>query len=173
MMCMGSLAIACMPTYETIGVMAPALLLVARLFQGLSVGGEYGATATYMSEIANARPARGFYSSFQYVTLIGGQLLAVLVVVILSAISQRWRTQGLGLENPVCHRRDHSGHRAGAAAYAKRNHDAGRATEQGSGKASPRCSGHHKAAFFTVVGYTAGRIALVLHLQPPICRSTS
>src|SRR5690242_4347288 len=80
MMCGGSLLIACLPTYASIGAWAPFLLLVARLFQGLSVGGEYGTTATYMSEVA-LRGQRGFYSSFQYVTLIGGQLLAVLVVV--------------------------------------------------------------------------------------------
>src|SRR3954453_4956153 len=80
MMCGGSLLIACLPTYASIGAWAPFLLLVARLFQGLSVGGEYGTTATYMSEVA-LRRQRGFFSSFQYVTLIGGQLLAVLVVV--------------------------------------------------------------------------------------------
>ena len=82
MMCAGSLLIACLPTYATIGTMAPVLLLLARLLQGLSVGGEYGTTATYMSEVA-MRGQRGFFSSFQYVTLIGGQLLAVLVVVVL------------------------------------------------------------------------------------------
>lgn len=82
MMCAGSLAVAVLPTYATIGVAAPALLLVARLLQGLSVGGEYGTSATYMSEVALHRH-RGFYASFQYVTLIGGQLLAVTVLVIL------------------------------------------------------------------------------------------
>ena len=82
MMCAGSLVITFMPTYDTIGAWAPALLLVARLFQGLSVGGEYGTTATYMSEVA-PKGERGFFASFQYVTLIGGQLLAVLVVVVL------------------------------------------------------------------------------------------
>jgi MFS family permease len=61
---------------------APALLLLARLFQGLSVGGEYGTSATYMSEVA-VEGRKGFYASFQYVTLIGGQLLALLVVVVL------------------------------------------------------------------------------------------
>lgn len=85
MMCFGSLMIAVLPTYESIGIAAPALLLLARLIQGLSVGGEYGTSATYMSEVALARH-RGFFSSFQYVTLIGGQLLALLVVVILQAI---------------------------------------------------------------------------------------
>jgi MHS family alpha-ketoglutarate permease-like MFS transporter len=82
MMCAGSLAIAVLPTYESIGAAASLLLLLARLVQGLSVGGEYGTSATYMSEVA-ARRHRGFFGSFQYVTLIGGQLLATLVVVIL------------------------------------------------------------------------------------------
>ncbi|WP_437888245.1 MFS transporter [Phytobacter sp. V91] len=85
MMCLGSLVIACLPGYETIGTWAPALLLLARLFQGLSVGGEYGTSATYMSEIA-VEGRKGFYASFQYVTLIGGQLLALLVVVVLQQI---------------------------------------------------------------------------------------
>jgi MHS family alpha-ketoglutarate permease-like MFS transporter len=82
MMCAGSLLVAALPTYAAIGVAAPALLLLARLVQGLSVGGEYGTAATYMSEVAR-HGHRGFYSSFQYVTLIGGQLLATLVLVIL------------------------------------------------------------------------------------------
>jgi metabolite-proton symporter len=85
MMCGGSLMIGLLPTYETIGAAAPALLLVARLVQGLSVGGEYGTAATYMSEIAG-KGNRGFYSSFQYVTLIGGQLLALLVLVMLQTL---------------------------------------------------------------------------------------
>jgi MHS family alpha-ketoglutarate permease-like MFS transporter len=82
MMCAGSLMVAVLPTYASVGVAAPALLLVARMVQGVSVGGEYGTSATYMSEVA-VHGHRGFYSSFQYVTLIGGQLLAVLVLVIL------------------------------------------------------------------------------------------
>ncbi|GHE59477.1 dicarboxylic acid transporter PcaT [Camelimonas fluminis] len=84
MMCGGSLMIGLLPTYQSIGVLAPALLLLARMVQGLSVGGEYGTSATYMSEVAKAG-RRGFFSSFQYVTLIGGQLLASLVVLILHA----------------------------------------------------------------------------------------
>ncbi|SHJ51336.1 MFS transporter, MHS family, alpha-ketoglutarate permease [Hymenobacter daecheongensis DSM 21074] len=78
LMCAGSLLIALTPSYESIGVAAPILLVVARLTQGLSVGGEYGTSATYLSEMADAKN-RGFYSSFQYVTLIAGQLLALLV----------------------------------------------------------------------------------------------
>lgn len=82
MMCFGSLVIACLPGYATLGTWAPVMLLLARLFQGLSVGGEYGTSATYMSEVA-VEGRKGFYASFQYVTLIGGQLLALLVVVAL------------------------------------------------------------------------------------------
>ena len=89
LMCAGSLMIALTPGYKTIGLAAPALLLVARLTQGLSVGGEYGASATYLSEMAGRRH-RGFYSSFQYVTLISGQLLAILLLLVLqSALSEK------------------------------------------------------------------------------------
>jgi MHS family dicarboxylic acid transporter PcaT-like MFS transporter len=82
MMCSGSLMIAILPTYQTIGVAAPVLLLVARLLQGLSVGAEYGTGATYISEIATAG-RRGFFGSFQYFTIILGQLLALLTVAVL------------------------------------------------------------------------------------------
>ncbi len=82
LMCLGSLIVAATPGYATIGAAAPALLLFARLLQGLSLGGEYGSSATYLCEMAASRH-RGFYSSFQYVTLIGGQLTALLVLLVL------------------------------------------------------------------------------------------
>ena len=104
MMCAGSLMIAVLPTYATIGAAAPVLLLVARLVQGLSVGGEYGTAATYMSEVAG-QGNRGFYSSFQYVTLIGGQLLALLVLVVLQLLLSPDELQGLGLAHSVRDRR--------------------------------------------------------------------
>lgn len=85
MMSAGSMLIALIPTYETIGVGAPVLLVVARLIQGLSVGGEYGASATYLSEMAGSQ-RRGFWSSFQYVTLIMGQLTALAVLLILQSV---------------------------------------------------------------------------------------
>ncbi|ACU05587.1 MFS transporter [Pedobacter heparinus] len=85
LMSLGSLLIALTPTYQTIGVMAPVLLLTARLLQGLSVGGEYGVSATYLSEMAT-KNHRGFYSSFQYVTLIGGQLLALAIQLVLQKL---------------------------------------------------------------------------------------
>ncbi len=154
MMCVGSLVIACVPGYNSIGLWAPALLLVARLFQGFSVGGEYGATATYMSEVA-IHGRRGFYSSFQYVTLIGGQLLAVTVVVILQQVLTESELKTWGWRIPFA---------IGAIAavlalflrrtltettsMTKRSHK-----DAGSVGALFR---DHKAAFFTVVGYTAG-----------------
>jgi MHS family alpha-ketoglutarate permease-like MFS transporter len=85
MMCGGSLVIALTPTYATIGLAAPAVLALARVIEGLSLGGEYGASATYLSEVAHPKH-RGFYSSFQYVTLIGGQLTAILVLLLLQNV---------------------------------------------------------------------------------------
>jgi MHS family alpha-ketoglutarate permease-like MFS transporter len=81
----GSAIIAVTPGYKSIGILAPAILVAARLLQGISVGGEYGASATYLSEIATPK-WRGFYSSFQYVTLQGGQLAAVLVLLLLQQV---------------------------------------------------------------------------------------
>jgi MHS family alpha-ketoglutarate permease-like MFS transporter len=83
MMCGGSLMIALIPT--GLGLLSPALLLLARLLQGLSVGGEYGASATYISEMAG-RNERGFWSGFLYVTLTGGQLAALLLLVLLQRL---------------------------------------------------------------------------------------
>ncbi|GLH82443.1 alpha-ketoglutarate permease [Bradyrhizobium sp. SSBR45G] len=84
-MCFGSLIIAVTPTYATIGIAAPIILALARVIEGLSLGGEYGASATYLSEVADAKH-RGFYSSFQYVTLIGGQLTAIIVLLLLQKV---------------------------------------------------------------------------------------
>jgi MHS family dicarboxylic acid transporter PcaT-like MFS transporter len=154
MMCAGSLLIACLPTYESIGAWAPALLLVARLFQGLSVGGEYGTTATYMSEVA-LRGQRGFFSSFQYVTLIGGQLLAVLVVVVLQQVMDEaelrawgWRIPFvIGAATAVVALLLRRGLHETTTAEGRANKDAG---------SMANLFRHHKAAFFTVLGYTAG-----------------
>ena len=85
LMCLGSLMIAVAPTYGQAGLFAPATLLIARMTQGLSLGGEYGSSATYMSEIAD-RERRGFWSSFLYVTIIGGQLCALALLVFLQAV---------------------------------------------------------------------------------------
>ncbi len=84
-MCFGSLAIAVCPTYEQIGLLAPAVLLLARLVQGLSLGGEYGASATYLAEMATPEH-RGFWSGFLYVTLVMGQLLALLLLLLMQYV---------------------------------------------------------------------------------------
>lgn len=85
LMCFGSLLVAVTPTYDSIGVAAPMILITARLIQGFSLGAEYGTSATYLSEMAD--PAhRGFWSSFQAVTLAGGQLCALLVLIVLQKL---------------------------------------------------------------------------------------
>jgi MHS family alpha-ketoglutarate permease-like MFS transporter len=76
----GALLLACAPTYEKAGILAPLTLMLARIIQGLSLGGEYGAAATYLSEVA-PDGRRGLWSSFQYVTLYGGQLLALALLL--------------------------------------------------------------------------------------------
>lgn len=85
LMSLGSMMIALAPTYNSAGIVSPIILLSARLLQGLSVGGEYGTSATYLSEIATP-DRRGFYSSFQYVTLIGGQLTALGIQLLLQKV---------------------------------------------------------------------------------------
>ncbi|MET3589519.1 MHS family alpha-ketoglutarate permease-like MFS transporter [Bartonella silvatica] len=83
MMCGGSFLIAILPTYETLGITAAILLLLIRMMQGLSAGGEYGTAATYMSEVS-LKNHRGFFASFQSATLITGQLLASFIIFILA-----------------------------------------------------------------------------------------
>ncbi|MFZ4289351.1 MFS family transporter [Variovorax sp. HJSM1_2] len=154
MMCAGSLVIACLPTYAQIGAWAPFLLLVCRLFQGLSVGGEYGTTATYMSEVA-LRGQRGFYSSFQYVTLIGGQLLAVLVIVILEQLLTEDDLRAWGWRIPFVI----GAIAAVVALMLRRTLHETQTAEARNNKEAGTMAGlfrHHKAAFFTVLGYTAG-----------------
>ncbi|WP_430296995.1 MFS transporter [Sinomonas sp. B1-1] len=84
LMGVGSLLVAVLPGTAQIGVWSTVLMYASRLLQGFSVGGEYGTSATYMSEVATAK-RRGFFSSFQYVTLVGGQVLALLSLVILQS----------------------------------------------------------------------------------------
>ncbi|HEY8908228.1 MAG TPA: MFS transporter, partial [Rhodoferax sp.] len=137
-----------------IGTAAPALLLVARLLQGLSVGGEYGTTATYMSEVA-MRGQRGFYSSFQYVTLIGGQLLAVLVVVLLQQFLSDAELKAWGWRIPFVI----GAMTAVVALFLRRTLQETTTAQTRNSQAAGSVAEifkNHKAAFFTVVGYTAG-----------------
>ena len=153
MMCGGSLVIAVLPTYAQIGALAPALLLVARLFQGLSVGGEYGTSATYMSEVA-LTGRRGFFASFQYVTLIGGQLCALLVLVILQQSLSTEELKAWGWRIPFV---------VGAVAalvalYLRKSLEetTTAATRQRKEAGTLRGLWVHRKAFLTVVGFTAG-----------------
>ena len=154
LMCAGSLLIAALPTYERIGPWAPTLLLVARLLQGLSVGGQYGTTATYMSEVA-MRGKRGFYSSFQYVTLIGGQLFAVLVVVVLQQLLDEAELKAWGWRIPFV---IGAATAVGVLFLQRRLHETSTAATRSSQAAGSVAEiwRHHRAAFLTVLGYTAG-----------------
>ncbi len=163
MMCGGSLMIALLPTYATIGAAAPALLLVARLIQGLSVGGEYGTAATYMSEVAgkgnrgllfvvpvrdaDRRPAAGAARAGAAAgAAVGG------------------RAQGLGLAHPVRHRRRDRGRRdvSCAARWTKpAPQEAMHSKEAGS------LSGllKYKRSVLIVLGLHDGRFAVLLHVH--------
>ncbi len=83
LMCLGSLAIAIMPA--GLGIASTVLLIAARVLQGLSLGGEYGASSTYVSEMSH-RTTRGLWSGVYYSTLVAGQLTAVLVQVLLQLV---------------------------------------------------------------------------------------
>ena len=160
MMCFGSLMIAVTPTFASIGVMAPIILAFARIVQGLSLGGEYGASATYLSEVADPK-RRGFYSSFQYVTLIGGQLSALLVLLVLQKIFlTNGEIQGLGLAHPVRHRRAARDRRGDHALAAPGDAGLRGGEEEGRGRRprSRRLMSHPREVLL-VIGLTLGGTA--------------
>ncbi|MFF8880001.1 MFS transporter [Streptomyces flaveolus] len=99
LMSAGSLTIALAPGHDTIGFWAPALLVLARLAQGLSVGGEFGSSASYLSEVAPPG-RRGFYSSFQYVSIVLGQLAALAVAIALQNLLTEDQLHGWGWRVP-------------------------------------------------------------------------
>ena len=152
MMCFGSLTIACLPGYATLGVWAPVLLLLARLFQGLSVGGEYGTSATYMSEVA-VEGRKGYYASFQYVTLIGGQLLALLTVVVLQHLLAPETLRSWGWRIPFAI----GAALAIVALFLRRtlNETTNDKTRQHQDAGRLRGLWKHRRAFFMVIGFTA------------------
>ncbi|HET6357826.1 MFS transporter [Streptomyces sp.] len=82
MMSVAALLIAVAPTYGQAGYFGAVVLLLARLLQGMSIGGEYAASATYLTE-ASARNRRGLGSSFQYVSMTCGQLLGLGILITL------------------------------------------------------------------------------------------
>ncbi|WP_374577640.1 MFS transporter [Phenylobacterium sp.] len=158
LMCGGSLLIALSPGYDQIGWGAPALLVAARLMQGLSVGGEYGASATYLSEMAGKR-RRGFFSSFQYVTLISGQLLALLVLLLLQAVLPEPELEAWGWRIPFVI----GGALAVVVFYLRRGlaETESFKNAQAEGEAAPRSSGlilfrRYPRQALTVIALTAG-----------------
>lgn len=153
MMCFGSLMIALLPTHASIGAGAPVLLVLARLIQGLSVGGEYGTSATYMSEVA-APGRRGFYASFQYVTLIGGQLLALLVIVTLQVFLTEGEIKAWGWRVPFVI----GAITAVVALFLRRSLAETASKESMHAKEAGSIAGlqPHKRAVLLVLGFTAG-----------------
>jgi len=158
LMSFGSLLIAVTPSYQSIGVLAAVLLLAARLLQGLSVGGEYGTSATYLSEMATPN-RRGFYSSFQYVTLIGGQLIALGIQLLMQQLflteaqmhQWGWRIPfviGAGLSLTALYLRSHMEE---SVAFTKEKDNA---VKKQSGTSKQLLQ--HPKAVATVVGLTLG-----------------
>ncbi len=99
LMCVGALMIAVCPGYAQIGEAAPVVLLLARVLQGISLGGEYGVSATYLSEMAG-RDHRGFWSGVLYFTLISGQLAAAITLNVLQATLSPEALQAWGWRIP-------------------------------------------------------------------------
>ena len=151
MMCAGSLFIAILPTYETVGTLAPILLLLARMLQGLSVGGEYGTSATYMSEVA-IKGRRGFFASFQYVTLIGGQLVASLVLVIMQSMLTSQQITAFGWRIPFFI----GAALAVVALYLRRSLTETKAGGDKENAGTFTALAKHWRAFCVVLAYTAG-----------------
>ncbi len=151
LMCGGSLMIACLPTYAMVGAAAPALLLLARLLQGFSLGGEYGTSATYLSEVALAG-RRGFYASFQYVTLIGGQLCALLMLLPLQALLTEADLKAWGWRIPFAL----GAVLAVVALYLRRSlHETAPPEKQPEGAGTMKALSIHWKAFALVLGLTA------------------
>ncbi|OQD35255.1 Alpha-ketoglutarate permease [Bacillus toyonensis] len=152
----GSLIIACTPSYESIGIMAPIILVLARLLQELSLGGEYGTSATYLSEMASSG-RRGFYSSFQYVTLVAGQMVALGVQIVLQQLLSEPDMKAWGWRIPFII----GAMGAVAVLWLRRTMDE---SEQFSNIKSQKCEStgtvralmKHPKAVLTVVGLTLG-----------------
>ncbi|WP_445502016.1 MFS transporter [Microvirga sp. G4-2] len=156
LMCLGSLMIAVTPGYESIGTLAPVILVLARLIQGISVGGEYGASATYLSEMAG-KDRRGFFSSFQYVTLISGQLLALGVLLILQQVLPEQDLEAWGWRIPFAI----GGVLAVLVFYLRRGLSETQSYKNAQGSKEPRSSGmtlfvKYPRQAFTVIALTAG-----------------
>ena len=118
LMALGTFAIGCIPNAASIGVLAPILLLVARLVQGFSTGGEYGNAMTFIAEYAPDRK-RGFLGSWLEFGTFTGYLMGAIIVTVAGADAHRRAAARLGLADPVLrgaaarHRRRLPAHPAG------------------------------------------------------------
>src|SRR5213080_2607283 len=83
LMAAGTVSIACMPSYRIIGLLAPILVLLGRLLQGLSAGVELGGVSVYLSEIATPN-RKGFFVSWQSASQQGAVILAAVVGIALT-----------------------------------------------------------------------------------------
>ncbi|HEY2000400.1 MFS transporter [Paraburkholderia sp.] len=84
LMAAGTCLIGLLPTYATIGIGAPVLLVIARILQGFSAGGEWGGSASYLVEWAPSRH-RGLYGSFHPGSIFLGQMVGTAVTALLSS----------------------------------------------------------------------------------------
>ena len=98
MMTFGTLAVACMPTFDKIGVLAPLLIIVARLVQGFSAGGEFGSSTAFLVEHMPGR--RGFVASFQFASQGISALLGSGFGVLLSSTLTETELQTWGWRIP-------------------------------------------------------------------------
>jgi MHS family proline/betaine transporter-like MFS transporter len=101
MMAVGTVMIGILPTYETIGVLAPILLVVARLLQGFSAGGEWGSSTAFIVEWA-PRERRGLYGSSQQMSVVGGLLLGSGIAALLNTMLPPADMESWGWASPSC-----------------------------------------------------------------------
>jgi MHS family alpha-ketoglutarate permease-like MFS transporter len=153
LMCLGSLVIGLCPGYAAIGDAAPVILVAARILQGISLGGEYGTSATYLAEMAGRRN-RGFWSGVFYMTLILGQLGAALTLNLLQLTMRGEQIQAWGWRIPFFI----GGALALAVFWIRRGMDETPSfTRKGAERASVlTLVTRHPRASLTVIGLTAG-----------------
>jgi MFS transporter, MHS family, proline/betaine transporter len=99
LMASGTVLVGLMPSYASIGVFAPIILVLARLMQGFSVGGEWGNSTAFMVEWA-PEGHRGFYSSFQQCSLVAGLLLGSGIAALLNTVLATETMQAWGWRVP-------------------------------------------------------------------------
>lgn len=166
-MCVGSLMIALTPGYATIGVFAPIVLVAARLLQGLSMGGEYGTSATYLSEISPI-DRRGFYLGFLQVSVVIGQLIALALMLAMQSMLATSQIERWGWRLPFVL----GGALALFAMYMRRNVTESEAFERGSREPAqailPQLRAHWREILVAIgitVGGTVGFYTYTIYMQ--------